>query len=100
VTLVVPAAEGQPFTVTVTVYVPDAAVVGVAIEGLDVNAVKLLGPFQEYVAPGTEGVERLSVDPAHTGLLLLAAGAAACGMTTTVVVPAAEEQPLAVAITE
>jgi hypothetical protein len=46
VTDVVPAGLVQPFTVAVTEYVPDAAVVGEAIEGFCVALVNPLGPVQ------------------------------------------------------
>src|SRR5512141_699176 len=43
---VVPAGDVQPFTVTVTAYVPVAAVVTLAMEGFCVAEVKLFGPVQ------------------------------------------------------
>ena len=47
VTVVVAAADVQPLTVTVTEYVPDAAVVEAAITGFCVLEVKALGPVHE-----------------------------------------------------
>src|SRR5260221_7193681 len=46
VAVVVPTAEVQPLTVTVTLYVPEAAVVAFAIEGFCSEDVKPLGPVQ------------------------------------------------------
>jgi hypothetical protein len=46
VAVVVPAAELQPFTVTITLYVPDAAGVALGIEGFCVEELKPLGPVQ------------------------------------------------------
>jgi len=46
-TLVVAAAEVQPLTVTVTEYVPAAAVVALAIVGFCSAEVKLFGPVHE-----------------------------------------------------
>jgi hypothetical protein len=45
-TAVVPAADGQPFTVTVTLYVPLTADVAFGIEGFCWVELKLLGPVQ------------------------------------------------------
>jgi hypothetical protein len=75
--------------VTLTEYVPVAAVVGDAIVGFCAVDVKVLGPVQAYVAPTTDGVLRLSGEPAHTELLLLAVGVAGIALTVAVVVPAA-----------
>src|SRR5207249_2832775 len=47
-TFVVPAAEGQPFTVMVTEYVPASAVVALARVGFCCDDVKPFGPVQEY----------------------------------------------------
>ena len=46
VAVVVAAPDVQPFDVTVTEYVPDAAVVAAAIEGFWLLEVKLFGPVQ------------------------------------------------------
>src|SRR5437763_359240 len=70
-TLVVPAAEVQPF-----------------------------GPVHEYVAPLTNGVESAIVAPSQYGPPFEAVGVAGVGLTTTLVVPAAEVQPLTVTVTE
>ncbi len=98
-TVVVPATLVQPATVTVTLYVPEAAVVTLAIVGFWRVELKLLGPVQAYVAPATRGVERFSVVPAHRGPLLDAVGVVGTGLTTTVVVPATLVQPATVTVT-
>ncbi len=98
-TVVVPATLVQPATVTVTLYVPEAAVVTLAIEGFWRVELKLLGPVHAYVAPATRGVERLSVAPAHSGPSLDAVGVAGTGFITTVVVPATLVQPATVMVT-
>src|SRR4029078_4750573 len=99
-TWVVPAAEVQPFTVTVTEYVPASAVVVFARVGFCSAEVKLFGPVHAYVAPLTVGVEREIVAPAQYGPPLLAVGVAGVAWTTTLVVPAADVQPLTVTVTE
>src|SRR5436309_14104109 len=55
-TSVVPAAEVQLLTVTVTEYVPASAVVAFARVGFCSAEVKPFGPLQAYVAPATVGV--------------------------------------------
>src|SRR5438270_533455 len=52
-TFVVPAAEGQPFTVIVTEYVPASAVVALGRVGFCCDDVKAFGPVHAYVAPVT-----------------------------------------------
>jgi len=64
-TLVVPAADVQPLTVTVTEYVPAFAVVELAIVGFCSADVKPLGPVHAYVAPLTVGVDSEIVAPAQ-----------------------------------
>src|SRR5579864_2297377 len=91
-TLVEPAADGQPFTVTVTEYVPLSAVVALLFVGFCSEDVKLFGPVHEYVAPLTVGVESEIVPPAQYGPVLLAVGVAGIGCTTTLVDPAADGQ--------
>jgi len=100
VAVVVPAREVQPATVIVTEYVPVAAVVAPTIEGFWREEVKRLGPVQEYVAPATVGVVRLSVPPAQIGPLLAAVGVAGAALTVATVVPAADVQPATVIVTE
>lgn len=100
VTLTVPAGLVQPFTVTVSEYVPVAAVVTPAIDGFCTADVNPFGPVQLYVAPATALVVRFSVAPTHNGLLLEGVGAAGIGLTVTAVVPAALMQPLTVMVTE
>src|SRR5881409_3094192 len=89
-TLVVPAAEAQPPTVTVTEYVPASAVVAFARVGFCSAEVKPFGPVHEYVAPPTDAVESEIVAPTQYGPPLLAVGVAGMVLTTTSVVPAAE----------
>ena len=57
-------------TVTVTVYVPEAPVVALLMDGLCCVEVKPFGPVQDHALPLLE--ERFSVLPAQRGLLLLA----------------------------
>ena len=99
-TLVVPAAEVQPFTVTVTEYVPASAVVALARVGFCCAEIKPFGPVHEYVAPVTNAVESEIVVPSQYGPPLLALGVAGIELTTTFVVPAAEVQPFTVMVTE
>src|SRR3954447_19108872 len=99
-TFVVPAAEVQPLTVTVTEYVPASAVVALERVGFWSAEVKPFGPVHAYVAPATVGVESEIVAPSQYGPPLLAVGVAGVAFTTTVVVPAAEVQPLTVIVTE
>src|SRR6266567_3934136 len=96
VTPVVPAAEVQPLTVTVTEYVPASAVVAFARVGFCCEEVKPFGPVQAYVAFATAGVESAIVEPAQNGPPFDAAGVAGIGFTTTGVVPPAEAQPFTV----
>src|SRR5438034_5015204 len=62
-TEVMPAAEVQPLTVTVTEYVPASAVVALERVGFCSAEVKPFGPVHEYVALATVGVEREIVPP-------------------------------------
>src|SRR5207249_6117709 len=75
-TFVVPAAEGQPFTVIVTEYVPASAVVAFARVGFCTAEMKPFGPVHEYVAPLTNAVLSEIVAPAQYGPPLLAVGVA------------------------
>src|SRR4029078_1775750 len=86
-TFVVPAAEVQPLTVTVTEYVPASAVVAFARVGFCSVEVKPLGPVHAYVAPLPVGVESEIVAPAQYGPPLLAVGVAGMALTTAFVVP-------------
>jgi hypothetical protein len=65
----------HPFTVTVTEYVPDAAVVAEVIDGFCNDDVKPLGPVHEYVPPVTFDAVRFNVEPAQTGPLFETVGA-------------------------
>ena len=99
ITVVDPAALVQPFTVTVTLYVPASVGSTLAMFGvLDVE-VNPFGPVQLQVAPVTVGVLKFSVAPSHKGPLLLAVGVAGVALTTTVVEPTALVQPLTVTVT-
>jgi lambda repressor-like predicted transcriptional regulator len=99
-TLVLPAAEVQPLTVTVTEYVPASDVVALDWVGFCSAEVKPFGPVQAYVAPETVGVDSTIVWPEQYGPPLLAVGVAGVALTATLVVPAAEVQPLTVTVTE
>ena len=99
-TFVVPAAEVQPFTVTVTEYVPASAVVALVRVGFCSADVKPFGPVHAYVAPETVGVESAIVAPSQYGPPFDAVGVAGVALTTTVVEPAAEVQPLTVTVTK
>jgi hypothetical protein len=99
VTLTVPDRLEQPPTVAITVYVPDAAVVTFEIDGFCEVDEKPLGPVQLYVAPVISDAVRLSVAPAHNGLLLPAVGAVKFGFTVTATEPGLLVQPLTVAVT-
>jgi hypothetical protein len=99
-TEVVPAAEVQLLTVTVTEYVPASAAVAFARVGFCSADVKPFGPVHEYVAPETTGVESEIVWPAQYGPVFDAVGVAGVVLTTTEVVPAAEVQLLTVTVTE
>jgi hypothetical protein len=99
-TLVEPAVEVQPFTVTITEYVPASAVVAFARVGFCCVEVKPFGPVHAYVAPVTAGVLSEIVPPAQYGPVLLAVGVAGIALTTTFVEPAAEVQPFTVIVTE
>jgi hypothetical protein len=99
-TLVVPAAEVQPLTVTVTEYVPASAAVMLERVGFCSADVKPFGPVHAYVAPETVGVESEIVPPVQYGPLFDAVGVAGIGFTTTDVVPATEGQVFTVTVTE
>jgi hypothetical protein len=99
-TLVEPAADAQPFTVTVTEYVPASAVVAfvrVGVRNADVNP---FGPVHEYVALLTVGVDSEMVPPAQYGPVFDAVGVAGIVLTTTLVEPAEDVHPLTVTVTE
>src|SRR3954449_8666017 len=75
-TFVVPAADVQPLTVTVTEYVPASAVVALERVGFCSDDVKPFGPVQAYVAPATVPVESEMVGPAQYGPPFEAVGVA------------------------
>src|SRR3954453_22146644 len=99
-TVVVPAAEVQPDTVTVTEYVPASAVVALERVGFCREEAKPFGPVHAYVAPATAEVESVIVPPAQYGPVLDAVGVVGMALTTTEVVPAADVQPVTVIVTE
>ena len=78
-TATVPAAEVQPPTVTVTLYVPAMASVAPGRVGFCADEVYPPGPVHEYVAPEIVPADKLMVAPSQTGLLLAAEGAAGEG---------------------
>lgn len=94
ITVTVPAAPVQPFTVAVTEYVPAAKRVTPAILGFCIADEKLFGPVQLYVAPAIALAVRFNVPPKQIGLLLPATGAEGIGFTTTTVVAGELAQPL------
>ena len=98
-TVVEPAALVHPLTVTVTLYVPAAANVTLAIVGFCNTEVNPLGPVHAYDAPETAGVVRFNADPTHNGPLLAAVGVVGAGLITTVVEPAALVHPPTVTVT-
>jgi hypothetical protein len=91
---------GQPATLAVIEYVPEAKVVTAPIVGFCKAEAKLLGPVHEYVAPASVLAVRLNVNPEHTGVLLPRVGADGGGLITTEAVPATLVQPRVVAVTE
>src|SRR5947208_12265729 len=97
-TLVVPAAELQPPTVTVTEYVPASAAAAFARVGFCCDEVKPFGPVHAYVAPAVVEVKSAMVAPAQEGPPFVAVGVAGIGLTATSAVPAAEVQPSAAAV--
>jgi hypothetical protein len=98
-TLVEPAAEVQPLTVTVTEYVPASAVVAPERVGFCSAEVKPFGPVHAQVPPETVGVESEIVPPAQDGPPFDAVGVAGVALTTTLVEPAAEVQAYTVTVT-
>src|ERR1043165_6990451 len=98
-TLVLPAAEVQPLTVTVTLYVPASAVVALLRVGFCSAEGNPFGPVHAYVAPDTVGVDSEFVEPAQYGPPFEAVGVAGVAFTTTLVLPAADVQPLTVTVT-
>src|SRR5262249_37171905 len=84
-TLVVPAGEVQPFTVTVSEDVPPSVVAALARVGVWSDEGKPFGPVHAYVAPATAGVERKIVEPSQYGPLFDGAGVAGVGLTVTLI---------------
>ena len=97
-TLVVPAADVHPFSVSVTLYIPPSASAEEATVGFCADAVNPFGPVHVYV-PVVAEEERLIGFPVHTGELEETEGAAGVAFTTTFVVPADEVHPLSVMVT-
>ena len=103
VTEVVPVLLTHPVVlfVTVTEYVPAAAVVtGEMAAGSSKVEVKLFGPLQEYVVPAMVLEKRDKLAPLHTGLLLVGDGVAGVVFTTTDVVVTGPVQPDTVTVAE
>src|SRR6185312_2222595 len=59
-----------------------------------------LGPVQLYVAPTTAVVNKVKVEPWHTGLLLVGLGVPGVGLMVTFTVPAALVHPATVTVRE
>ena len=78
ITVVVPAGDVQPLIVTVTLYVPLAAVVTFVMEGSSRLLVKPFGPVHVKVAVPVAVLVafKFRVDPLQSALLLVAVGAA------------------------
>ena len=76
VAIVVAAADIQPATVTVRLYVPDAAMVAFEMIGFCKALVNPFGPVHEYTALATAFVVSDKVLPLQIGPLLNAAGVA------------------------
>jgi hypothetical protein len=84
----------------VTEYVPLAAVVAFAMDGLCKAEVKPFGPVHAYVAPVTAAVLRLIVAPAQiVGVEVVGVGVAGIGLTVTLTVPGKLLQPSLLIIT-
>ena len=65
----------HPFTVTVAVYVPVAAVVAFDIVGFCIPDIKEFTPVHENVPPVTFAAFNANAVPSHIGLLLVIVGA-------------------------
>jgi hypothetical protein len=89
--------EEQPFAVTVTVYVPLAAVVAEAIVGFCNAEVNPFGPLQAYVAPAAVVAVKFKLVPAQMGEFEPAV-VVGIALTVTFTVEV-EEQPFAVTVT-
>ena len=98
-TLVVEGELAQPFTVAITLYVPVAKTVGLAMLGFCNVDVNPFGPVQEYVAPAMAVEVRFNGLPTQTGAFELAAGLVGILFIVTLVVPAKLAQPPEVALT-
>ena len=84
-TVVEPAADGQPLTVTVTEYEPLFATVAFAMVGFCTFEVNPFGPVHVYVAPATLAVLSEIVVPSQYGPPFDAVGVVGVGVTVTVV---------------
>jgi hypothetical protein len=69
----------HPFTVMVKLYVPEAIVCALVIDGVRETEVNPLGPVQAYVAPVTAGVDNDNVVPWQITGLVVIAGATGIG---------------------
>ena len=86
--VVVPAADVQPLTRTVTLYNPLAVAVALLIDGFCCDDANPLGPVQLYVTPDTVEAVRFNVEPAQNGPLFPAVGADGMAFTVRVIVAA------------
>jgi hypothetical protein len=93
-TVVSPAGDVQPSTVTVTEYVPAIAADALVIAGSRSEDVNPFGPVHEYMAPTTAGVLREIVPSSQNGPLFDADGAAGMGLIATLTGVASFTQPL------
>src|SRR5207249_2255154 len=73
----------QPLTLTVTLYVPAAAIVAFGMVGFCRGGAKLFGPVQVYVAPVTVEANNCNVWPGQIGPLFEAVGGEGIGVILT-----------------
>src|SRR5881392_1027859 len=88
----------QPSIVIVTEYIPVAAAVAFAIDGLRTAEVKLFGPVQLYTAPGTSVTSSCSVPPWQIGPLFVAVTDMLWQPTLVFAVPVIEPLNVSVAV--
>src|SRR5581483_2110279 len=88
----------QPASLIVTLYVPVAAAVALAIDGLRIAAVNPLGPVQLYVAPDTAVTSSCSVLFAQMGPLFVAVTVTVGQVTVVLPVPVIPEFSVSVAV--
>ncbi len=83
IAVVVEAELVQPFTVTVTLYVPAFAGTALLITGFEFDEANPFGPVQLYVAPAIVDAVKLKLVPSQTAELFDAVGDAGMGLTIT-----------------